>query len=71
MRIKVSDRNQVALLIQFLTLDPDALVTRVADDEIEVGFVGSLNTWAQQAETMLRVRAWLGANPDIVAIVRE
>jgi len=71
MRIKVSDRNQLGRLIQFLTLDPDALVTQVADDEIEVSFVGSLNIWAQQAETMLRVRAWLAANPDVVASVRE
>jgi hypothetical protein len=71
MRIKVSDRDQLGRLIQFLSLDPDALTTQVADDEVEVGFVGSLNTWAQQEETMLRVRAWLAANPDIVAIVRE
>jgi hypothetical protein len=71
LRIKVSDRAQLGKLIQFLTLDPDALVSRIADDEIEVGFVGSLNTWAQQAETVLRVHAWLAANPDIIATVRE
>jgi len=43
MRIKVSDRNQLGRLIQFLTLDPDALVTQVADDEIEVSFVGGFH----------------------------
>jgi len=71
LRIKVSDRTQLAQLIQFLTLDPDALVNRVTDEEIEIAFVGSLNTWAQATETMLRVHAWLAANPHVVATVHE
>jgi GrpB-like predicted nucleotidyltransferase (UPF0157 family) len=70
-RIKVADSGKLTKLIQFLTIDADAYVTQVAADEIEVGFVGSLNAGAQQMETELRLRAWLRANPDVVATLTE
>jgi GrpB-like predicted nucleotidyltransferase (UPF0157 family) len=70
-RIKVADSAKLAKLIQFLTIDADAYVTQISADEIEVGFVGSLNAGAQQMETELRLRAWLRANPDVVATLSE
>lgn len=46
MRIKVFDSAQLRSLVQFLTFDQNVLLTTISDTEIEVGFVGSLNTWA-------------------------
>ena len=71
MRIKLSDGGQVARLVKFLAFDPNAMVKQTADDEIEVWFVGSLNVWAQQAETELRLRSWLAAHPDVVATMLD
>ena len=69
MRIKVSDSAQLHNLVQFLTFDQNVLVTALSDSEIEVGFVGSLNIWAQQRETELRLRSWMDSHPDAVAVV--
>ncbi len=69
MRIKLSDPAQLRSLLQFLTFDQNVLVTTTSDDEIEVGFVGSLNIWAQQRETELRLRSWMDLHPDAVAVV--
>jgi hypothetical protein len=69
MRIKLSDPAQLRSLVLFLTFDQNVLVTTLSDSEIEVGFVGSLNTWAQQRETELRLRAWMESHPDAVAVV--
>jgi hypothetical protein len=70
-RIKLADSGKLPRLIQFLTLDEDVFVTQLSADEIEIGFVGSLNIWAQGMETELRLRAWLRANPDVVATLSE
>ena len=69
MRIKLSDSAQLRSLVRFLTFDQNVLVTTLSDSEIEVGFVGSLNIWAQQRETELRLRSWMDSHPDEVAVV--
>ena len=71
MRIKLSDPAQMRSLARFLTFDQNVLVTAIGDSEIEVGFVGSLNSWAQQRETELRLRAWMELHPDAIATIRD
>jgi len=66
MLIRLSDQARVQQLFLFLARDHDALVNTVADDELEVAFVGSFNTWAQQKETETRVRLWMASNPDAI-----
>ncbi|MEP6813638.1 MAG: hypothetical protein ABI990_11670 [Actinomycetota bacterium] len=46
-------------------------MTQIADDEVEVSYLGSLNAAAQEMETELRMLAWLSAHPDAVVVVRE
>ena len=69
MRITVSDPAQLRSLVLFLSFDQNVLVTELSDSEIEVGFVGSLSAWAQQRETELRLRSWMDAHPDAVAVM--
>jgi hypothetical protein len=47
------------------------VVTQIADDEVEVSFLGSLNTNAQQMQTELRLRSWIAAHPSSIVVVRE
>jgi hypothetical protein len=70
MRITVSDPVLLRSLVSFLTFDQNVLVSTLSDTEIEVGFVGSLNVWAQQRETELRLRSWMDSHPDAVAVLR-
>ena len=69
MRITVSDPLLLRSLVSFLTFDQNVLVSTLSESEIEVGFVGSLNVWAQQRETELRLRSWMDSHPDAVAVV--
>ena len=69
MRIKLSDPAQLRSLVRFLTFDQNVLVTTLGETELEVGFVGSLNIWAQQRETELRLRTWMDAHPDVIAVI--
>ena len=71
MRVKVSSPDLLRKLLAELALDPNMVVTRLADDEVEVSFLGSLNASAQQMETELRLRAWLAAHPEAVVVMRE
>ena len=71
MRVKLSQPRLVRGLVAEFEFDPNVVVTQIADDEVEVSFLGSLNAGAQQLETQLRMRAWLAAHPDAVAVVRE
>jgi hypothetical protein len=71
MRIKLSEPSMLRKLLLVLAFDPSAVVTQLSDDEIEVSFAGSLNTNAQVMETELRLRAWLAAHPDVIAVMRE
>jgi hypothetical protein len=70
-RIKLADSSKLPKLIEFLTTDDDAYITQIGANEIEVGFVGSLNSGAQHMATELRLRGWLQANPDVVATLTE
>lgn len=47
------------------------VVTQIASDEVEVSFLGSLNTNAQQMQTELRLRSWIAAHPASIVVVRE
>ena len=71
MRVKLSNPALVGRLEQYLAFDSNVVVTRIAHDEIEVSFLGSLNANAQQMQTELRLRAWIAAHPDAVAVMRE
>ena len=69
MRITLSEPTLLRSLVQFLTFDQNVVVTALSDTEIEVGFIGSLNSWAQQRETELRLRSWMDSHPDAVAVI--
>ena len=71
MRVKVGDPALIKRLTQYLAFDATVVVTQIADDEVEVSFLGSLNTNAQQMQTELRLRAWIAANPEAIVTVRE
>lgn len=71
MRVKLSNPALLRGLIAEFALDANVVVTKLAEDEVEVSFLGSLNASAQQMETELRMRAWLAAHPDAVVVVRE
>ncbi len=71
MRVKVADPALIKRLRQYLAFDATVIVTQIADDEVEVSFLGSLNTNAQQMQTELRLRAWIAANPGAIVTVRE
>lgn len=47
------------------------VVTQIGNDEVEVSFLGSLNTNAQQMQTEIRLRAWISAHPASIVVVRE
>ena len=69
MRITLSEPTLLRSLVQFLTFDQNVVVTALSDTGVEVGFIGSLNTWAQQRETELRLRSWMATHPDAVAVI--
>jgi hypothetical protein len=69
MRIKVSDPRRLRQLRAFLAFDPDAQVTVLSDDELELWFLGSRNVWAQEMETELRLRLWLAMHPEVIAVL--
>ena len=71
MRIKLSDPTQLPSLVRFLSFDQNVLVTTISENEVEVGFVGSLNSHAQQTETEHRLRDWTSSHPDVVAVLGE
>ena len=71
MRIRLSDEGQLEQLLAFLGFDPNVIVSRIASDEVEVSFLGSLNTSAQMMESELRLRLWLASHPDVIAVMQE
>jgi hypothetical protein len=71
LRIRLSDPTQLDRLLAFLEFDANVIVTQIADNEVEVSFLGSLNTTAQMMQSELRVRLWLTSNPDVIAILQE
>jgi hypothetical protein len=71
MRIRLSDEGQLEQLLSFLAFDPKVIVSRLAANEVEVSFLGSLNTSAQMMESELRLRLWLASHPDVIAVMQE
>ena len=71
MRIRLSDERQLEQLLSFLAFDPNVIVSKLASDEVEVSFLGSLNTSAQMMESELRLRLWLASHPDVIAVMQE
>jgi hypothetical protein len=71
MRIRLSDEGQLEQLLAFLAFDSNVIVSRIASDEVEVSFLGSLNTSAQVMESELRLRLWLASHPDVIAVMQE
>ena len=71
MRIRLSDASQLQRLLSFLSFDANVVVTQIAVDEVEVSFLGSLNTSAQMMESELRLRLWLASHPDVIAVMQE
>jgi hypothetical protein len=57
--------------LAFLAFDANAIVTKVAVDEVELSFLGSLNVTAQMMESELRLRLWLSSHPDVIAVMHE
>ncbi len=71
MRIKLSDAGHVVRLLAFLAFDTNVIVTQIGLDEVEVSFLGSLNANAQVMQSELRLRMWLAAHPDVIAVMQE
>jgi hypothetical protein len=71
MRIKLSDATQLERLLRYLAFDANVIVTQIALDEVEVSFLGSLNTSAQVMQSELRLRLWLAAHPGVIAVLQE
>jgi hypothetical protein len=70
-RVKLSNPALLRGLLAEFAFDANVIVTQLADDEVEVSFLGSLNASAQQTQTELRKRAWLSAHPEANVDVRE
>jgi hypothetical protein len=70
-RIRLSDASQLDRLLIFLAFDPNVVASQIGPDEVELSFLGSLNTTAQMMESELRIRLWLAANPDLIAVMQE
>jgi hypothetical protein len=71
LRIKLSDPAQVQRLLAFLAMDSNVVVSQIALDEVELSFLGSLNTEAQVLASELRVQLWLAAHPDVIAVMQK
>ncbi len=71
LRIKLSDPAQVERLLAFLAMDSNVVVSQIALDEVELSFLGSLNTEAQVLASELRVQLWLAAHPDVIAVMQK
>ena len=58
MRIRVSDPTFTEKLAEHLGSRSDAIVEKIAEDQLEVSLVGSLDASTMQMEIYLRIRAW-------------
>jgi hypothetical protein len=61
MRIRLNNPSLLPDLVAFLEGRFDAVVTELADDELEVNLMGSYGHEAMQMELYLRIRAWEAA----------
>jgi predicted N-acetyltransferase YhbS len=67
----LSDAEQLERLLSFLAFDANVVVTQIGVDEVEVSFLGSLNTSAQVMQSELRLQMWLAAHPDVIATLQK
>jgi hypothetical protein len=58
-RVRLEHRETLDGLVALLQFDPDAIVTAIDDDEVEVSYVGSLSERAQRERLEMRLRSWL------------
>jgi hypothetical protein len=63
MRVQVTNDAHLDRLIDSLRADPDAIVARLTDNELEVSLLGSYAADAMRMELYLRLRAWETAPP--------
>jgi hypothetical protein len=70
-RIKLSDADQLQRLLAFLAFDTNVIVSQIGRDEVEISFLGSLNASAQVMHSELRLKMWLAAHPDVIAVMQE
>ncbi len=61
MRVQVSNNAHLDQLIDSLRYEPDAVVARITDSELEVSLLGSYATDAMRMQLYLRLRAWEAA----------
>jgi hypothetical protein len=57
-RVRVSQTAFLDELAEHLRLRRDTVVERIAEDELEVSLVGSLDASTMQMEIYRRIRAW-------------
>jgi hypothetical protein len=58
MRVRVSNTAFTDELAEHLRSRRDTIVEKIAEDELEVSLVGSLDASTMQMEIYLRLRAW-------------
>jgi hypothetical protein len=58
MRVRVSDTACLDGLAEHLRSRSDTIVERIAEDELEVSLVGSLDASTMQMEIYRRIQAW-------------
>ena len=61
MRVQISNRAQLGELIEALGSEPNAIVERLNEHELEVSLLGSYAAGAMRMQLYLRVRAWEAA----------
>ena len=71
MRIRLNDPSLLPELVEFLEARTDAVVTTIADDEVEVTLLGSFGGDAMRMELYLRIRAWEAARGAAVAEILD
>ena len=59
MRVRLEHREALERLVALLQFDPEAIVTTIDDEEIEVSYVGSLSERAQRERLEARLRSWM------------
>ena len=65
MLVRVSNPDFTDDLAEFLRARPDTIVEKVAENELDVSLLGSLDPSTMQMEIYLRVRAWESTAQDV------
>jgi hypothetical protein len=59
MRVRTATPADLTQLLVRLGIDPDAIVTAIADDEAEISYLGSLSEDAQREKLRAQLVGWL------------